>query len=190
MASLNHNEYIYCDAYIKPEAQPVGRAYYLAQLVRRHRCLLKTDRGWTSATQYFIPTTCLIGDHLIADGAVSIITVNMPKYARTGPESLRFRLGSGEWWRIFSGAAFHDRSIWYYIRADFMFAPSQWETALLCNDVSHWLGANLESFLLYVHFTEDIRTNISHRLMLLDKGSVSLNKNPVYGNIWATCDWH
>ena len=25
------------------------------------------------------------------------------------------------------------------------FAPSQWETALLCNDVSHWLGANLES---------------------------------------------
>ena len=30
-------------------------------------------------------------------------------------------------------------------RADFRFAPSQWETALLCNDVSHWLGASLES---------------------------------------------
>ena len=29
-------------------------------------------------------------------------------------------------------------------RADSRFAPSQWETALLCNDVSHWLGANLE----------------------------------------------
>ena len=26
--------------------------------------------------------------------------------------------------------------------------PSQWETPLLCNDVSHWLGANLESALL------------------------------------------
>ena len=26
-------------------------------------------------------------------------------------------------------------------RADSRFAPSQWETALLCNDVSHWLGA-------------------------------------------------
>ena len=25
--------------------------------------------------------------------------------------------------------------------------PSQWETALLCNDVSHWLGASLESTL-------------------------------------------
>ena len=33
-------------------------------------------------------------------------------------------------------------------RADFSFAPSQWETALLCDDVSHWLGANLESALI------------------------------------------
>ena len=30
-------------------------------------------------------------------------------------------------------------------RADSRFAPSQWETALLCNDVSHWLGTSLES---------------------------------------------
>ena len=30
-------------------------------------------------------------------------------------------------------------------RAGYRFEPSQWETALLCNDVSHWLGANLES---------------------------------------------
>ena len=28
------------------------------------------------------------------------------------------------------------------------FAPSQWETALLCNAVSHWLGASLESALV------------------------------------------
>ena len=33
-------------------------------------------------------------------------------------------------------------------RAVSRFAPSQWETALLCNDVSHWLGANLESALM------------------------------------------
>ena len=37
---------------------------------------------------------------------------------------------------------------WYTIyRADSRFAPSQWETALLYNDVSHWLDANLESAL-------------------------------------------
>ena len=32
-------------------------------------------------------------------------------------------------------------------RADSRFAPSQWELVLLCNDVSHWLGANLVSAL-------------------------------------------
>ena len=30
-------------------------------------------------------------------------------------------------------------------RADSKFVPSQWETALLCNNISHWLGASLES---------------------------------------------
>ena len=39
------------------------------------------------------------------------------------------------------------RTIWYSQRVDSRFAPSQWETALLYNDVSHWLGANLESTL-------------------------------------------
>ena len=29
-------------------------------------------------------------------------------------------------------------------RSDSRFAPSQWETALLCNDVSYWLGASLK----------------------------------------------
>ena len=32
-------------------------------------------------------------------------------------------------------------------RADSRFAPSQWETALLCKDVSHWLGASQETAL-------------------------------------------
>ena len=37
----------------------------------------------------------------------------------------------------------------YILKADSRFAPSQWETALLCKDVSHWLGANLESALYF-----------------------------------------
>ena len=32
-----------------------------------------------------------------------------------------------------------------YVRTDYKFAPSQWETSLQSNAVSHWLGANLES---------------------------------------------
>ena len=33
------------------------------------------------------------------------------------------------------------------VRADRRFAPSQWETSLQINAVSHWLGTNLESVL-------------------------------------------
>ena len=39
-----------------------------------------------------------------------------------------------------------------YSKADSMFAFSQWETALLCNGVSHWLGANLESSVIFYLF--------------------------------------
>ena len=35
-----------------------------------------------------------------------------------------------------------------YHMADSRLTPSQWETALHCNDVSHWLGASLESALI------------------------------------------
>ena len=37
--------------------------------------------------------------------------------------------------------------IWY--RADSRFEPSQWETSLQSNAISHWLAANLESALWY-----------------------------------------
>ena len=38
-----------------------------------------------------------------------------------------------------------------HYRADSRFAPSQWGTALLCNDVSHWLAESLESALHYLN---------------------------------------
>ena len=37
------------------------------------------------------------------------------------------------------------RRKWMALRADSLLASSQWETALRCNDVSHWLGANIKS---------------------------------------------
>ena len=46
-------------------------------------------------------------------------------------------------------SAFHINSWCIIYKADSKFAPSQWETALLCKDVSHWLGASLESTLIY-----------------------------------------
>ena len=45
----------------------------------------------------------------------------------------------------------HNPLLWNQglFRDDSRIAPSQWETALLCNDVSHWLDARLESALLF-----------------------------------------
>ena len=39
--------------------------------------------------------------------------------------------------------------LWH--RVDSRFAPSQWDTSIQSNAVSHWLGANLESTLLVKH---------------------------------------
>ena len=46
-----------------------------------------------------------------------------------------------------------------HFRADSRFAPSQWEMALLCNGVSHWLGASLESAL---HLWHELATEHSY----------------------------
>ena len=43
---------------------------------------------------------------------------------------------------------------------DSRFAPSQWETVLLCNDVSHWLGASLESTLLLNQITDSLNVGL------------------------------
>ena len=70
------------------------------------------------------------------------------------PSSLFYNIGSelGTYdiplRRVFLFSVFHSE---YFqtsqIRADSRFAPSQWETALQSNAVSHWLGANLKSAL-------------------------------------------
>ena len=44
-----------------------------------------------------------------------------------------------QWWHSFMFCRTDD-----LCRADSGFATSQWERVLLCNDVSHWLGASLE----------------------------------------------
>ena len=41
-------------------------------------------------------------------------------------------------------------TFWCCIRVNSRFAPSQWETSLQSNAVSHWLGANLESDLYII----------------------------------------
>ena len=49
----------------------------------------------------------------------------------------------------------------FCIRAEYRFAPNQWETALLCNDVSHWPGTSLESALC-IHDEEIVQGLFKH----------------------------
>ena len=42
--------------------------------------------------------------------------------------------------------------LWSFIRINSRLAPNQGEASLQSNAISHWLGANLESALLYVHW--------------------------------------
>ena len=54
----------------------------------------------------------------------------------------------------------------YLFRAGHRFVPSQWERALLCNNISHWLGANLESDLL-LYTCGELKQNIASTIKLL-----------------------
>ena len=49
-----------------------------------------------------------------------------------------------QWFPLYENSA---APVTSYYRADSRFVPSQWETSLQSNTVSHWLGANLESAL-------------------------------------------
>ena len=74
-----------------------------------------------------------------------------------------------------------------------MFACSQWETALLYNDVSHWLGASLESAHNWAgHWTSNIRiSNVwNHKVDVTIFRSQSFKHTfriPLVANITPEC---
>ena len=63
-------------------------------------------------------------------------------------------------------------------RADSMFAPSQWETGLLCNDVSHWLDASLKSALFL-----DCKGKSSYSIVIFEFHSL-INLRTVTSRHW------
>ena len=57
-------------------------------------------------------------------------------------------------------------------RVDSRFESSQWETALLCNDVSNWLGASLDSALQkYLYQGCFVSANIENTLISITLGT-------------------
>ena len=58
-------------------------------------------------------------------------------------------------------------------RADSRFVPSQWETVLLCNDVSHWLGASPESRFVFSQWETVLLCNdVSHWLSVSQESAL------------------
>ena len=66
-------------------------------------------------------------------------------------------------------------------RADSKFVPSQWEKALLCNDVFHWLGANPELALIEGYLSTDSVTKndllTKYKSNQVSEDNILLNKN-------------
>ena len=71
-----------------------------------------------------------------------ILNLSLPSMTRWGRTSNTCAITS-QYWEMTEKAKWLN----ICIRADCRLALSQWDTALLCNVVSHWLGANLESAL-------------------------------------------
>ena len=67
-------------------------------------------------------------------------------------------------WCIYVSPGFNELMGWIFPRANSSFAPSQWETALQSNAVSHWLGTNLESALFPVFSQVQVASGIIYSL--------------------------
>ena len=82
---------------------------------------------------------------------------------------------------------FFHAQVWFN-RADSRLAPSQWETALQSNAVSHWLGAHLESALSNLH---DMIACICHSrdLSILWHGIPALDHWPSTHATRSYCDY-
>ena len=90
---------------------------------------------------------CPGGDELIILGPYCMLAGLEPWVIPSSSRSRGYVLWM--WWHSMEG----------YIRADFRFAPNQWEMALLCNNVSHWLGASLDSALYMMNELNESSTS-------------------------------
>ena len=87
----------------------------------------------------------------------SLISWLRPKFLNNHGNFMANENQSSSWTGMFSKLKFltlcrgdrHITALFTY-RSDSRFEPSKWKTVLICNDVSHWLGANLETA-LYIY---------------------------------------
>ena len=101
---------------------------------------------------FLVMTWCRLGARSLASLMMTFrnkIVMLKPQYFPTITHVICF---------LYLVAMLRRRRVWYH-RADSRFAPSNWETSLQSNAVSHWLGANLESALI---------SNVNNLLLILN----------------------
>ena len=77
------------------------------------------------------------------------------------------------------------RILYYKNRADSRLTPSQWETSLQSNTVSHWLGTNIESALKKLWFLPQLSFRVDN-----GQGEISTIYNPPTRNNMCNGQWH
>ena len=73
-------------------------------------------------------------------------------------------------------------------RDHYVYAPSQWEFALHCNDISHWLGADTEWSLLLTRYMLSF-TCEDHSLYAPSQWEMVLHSNAVSHWLAAYTEW-
>ena len=119
---------------------------------------------------------------------IKLIDFGLSRQLKDG-EVVKEMLGTPE----FVGRYMKDQCNKGVLRTDSTLAPSQWETSLQSNGVSHWLGTNLESALctVFVHekwYTIDKVIKSKNEI----QPSILLYFSPRSNQLWPIihCNWH
>ena len=125
-----------------------------------HTEIKPSQKLWKNMSNFVVNTLSTYGLAFLGAGTF----LNM---AMTKPESCiyhwyRTGTGKGNTEVLWDCSRFH-QSFRIIFRVDSRFGPCQWEKALLCNNVSHWLGKSLESALTSLGHWKEIRYHDDHR---------------------------
>ena len=151
-----------------PAQMPVTRSFDVFFDLRLTKRLSKQSRGWwfkTPSRFHFQVVTFLVLSSLASVYALGILAT----------------AGLGVVFEIvhpFRYVSFESTEPKCYIfRTDSRFAPSQWEMSLQSNAVSHWLGANLKSALIFLRVWDSVFNRFC-RVHLADSPHLQLSSGP------------
>ena len=117
---------------------------------------------WPRARYLIFAATHLSWDQCLDGASTQKSVIHYDNYGKRHPKSL-----FGKVWK-------NNHNTAMVIRVDFRFAPSQWETSLQSNAVSHWLDANLKSALVMIRSRKDLSVWVGVPTFTVTPGSQNM----------------